>query len=118
MRITLETVREILREVLGFESFIVTFLKEIREDKDIPTAGISKEGMLHYNPEFAQKHITSQKDLFSLIFHEVLHPAFSHFIYGNGDIENVACDSVINAVISEIYGDYSGYGALFSPCSA
>ena len=31
MKITLETVREVLREVLGFESFIVSFLKEIKE---------------------------------------------------------------------------------------
>ena len=113
MKITLETVREVLRETFGFESFIAAFLVKIKEGKEIATAGISKEGILYYNPEFTQKYITSKKDLFSLIFHEILHSAFSHFIYGNGAIENMACDSVINAVISEIYGDYSADGALF-----
>jgi len=113
MKITLETVMQILREALGFESFVASFITKVKEDKNVKTACITKHGMLSYNPEFVSKFISSKQDLFSLIFHELLHPMFGHFIYTSGEIENIAADAIINAVISEIYSDNSRNGTLF-----
>ena len=64
-----------------------------------PTACINKEGTLGYNSQFISKYVGCREDLFSLIFHELLHPMFQHFIYDNGQLENIAADSVINACI-------------------
>jgi len=80
MKITLETVREVLRDALGFESFTAAFITSVTEDPGHPTAGISKDGKLCYNPEFVSRYVSSTEDLFSLIFHELLHPMFGHFI--------------------------------------
>lgn len=113
MKITLETVREVLREALGFQSFVATFITEVHEDQRQPTACITKEGKLVYNPRFVAKHLTCKEDLFSLIFHELLHPMFGHFIYDCGRIENIAADAVINAVISTLYPKQSWEGSLF-----
>jgi len=114
MIITLEVVRQTLREALGFESFTARFIEKVTEDPDCPTAAINKNGTLTYNPEFTTEHVKTRYDLFSLIFHEVLHLVFGHFIYRAGKLENIAADAVINAVISRIYTDYSGGGELFS----
>jgi len=113
MKITLDTVRQILREALGFESFSATFISQVTEDPRHPTAGITRDGKVGYNPEFVAKHVTCKEDLFSLIFHELLHPMFGHFIHGCGEIENIAADAVINAVITSLYSDHSASGSLF-----
>ena len=113
MKINLKTVRQILREALGFDSYVASFIKEVIGDKNHPTAGITKDGTLSYNPNFVSKFISSKQDLFSLVFHEILHPMFGHFIYGAGRLENIAADAVINAVISCIYSAESNGGALF-----
>ena len=113
MKITLELVRQILRELLGFESFTARFITKTVEDKDNPSASITREGTLSYNPEFVKKYVQSKKDLFSLLFHEILHPLFCHFIYGMGKLENVAADAIINAVVSLIYENESDRGNLF-----
>jgi len=113
MKISLETVRQILRETLGFDSFTAGFIKSVEENRDQPTAGISKDGHLCYNPDFVKKYVSCKEDLFSLIFHELLHPMFNHFIYCSGEIENIAADSIINAVISTVYAGDSREGNLF-----
>lgn len=113
MKITLELVRQILRELLGFESFTAGFISKVGADRNCPTAGITREGQLRYNPDFVKKYIQSKEDLFSLLFHEILHPLFSHFIYQDGKLEDIACDAVINAVISRIYPAESRGGNLF-----
>jgi len=113
MKITLETVRQVLKDALGFESFVASFITEVSEDSSLPTAGINAEGQLAYNQKFVDKYVTCKEDLFSLIFHELLHPMFGHFIYNNGELENIAADAVINAVISSIYSEYSLSGNLF-----
>jgi len=113
MKITLEVVRHVLKEALGFESFVASFITEVHEDPNHPTAGISKHGVLRYNPEFVAQYVTCKEDLFSLVFHELLHPMFGHFIHRCGDIENIAADAIINAVISTIYLDRSRQGNLF-----
>ncbi len=113
MKINLETVREVLKDALGFDSFVAGFVNETVEDDRIPTAAITVDGKLSYNPGFINKHITCKEDLFSLVFHELLHPMFCHFIYENGELENIAADAIINAVISEVYTDYSRNGSLF-----
>jgi len=78
MKITLELVRQVLKEALGYDSFIASFITEVREDKDHPTAGIAKDGVVAYNPEFVSRYVTCKEDMFSLIFHELLHPMFGH----------------------------------------
>ena len=113
MHITLETVRQILKESLGFESFSAGFIKSVEESDQIPTAGISPDGNLIYNSAFVEKYIKSKEDLFSLVFHELLHPMFNHFIFKSGEIENLAADAVINAVISTLFSVESRSGNLF-----
>jgi hypothetical protein len=114
MKITLSTVREVLKGALGFESFTAGFIRNIEEAEWCPTSAINKEGTLVYNPEFVEKYIASQEDLFSLIFHETLHIVFQSFIYDCGPIENLAADAIINAVISQLYSAESGGGNLFT----
>ena len=113
MKITLSLVRQILREALGFESFTASFITRLAEDPEHPTAKITREGVLSYNPVFLKRYIACKEDLFSLIFHELLHPMFGHFIYKAGKIENIAADAIINAVISTVYATQSGNGNLF-----
>jgi hypothetical protein len=113
MKINLETLREVLKDALGFDSFVAGFISEVVEDSAIPTASINIEGRLSYNSEFVEKHICCKEDLFSLVFHELLHPMFGHFIYENGELENIAADAIINAVVSEVYSEASRNGNLF-----
>lgn len=113
MKITLSIVRQVLRDALDFDSFTASFIASVKEDPKHPTASISKDGVLSYNPDFVKRYITCKEDLFSLIFHELLHPMFGHFIYKAGKIENIAADAVINAVISTLYARESGRGNLF-----
>jgi len=114
MKITLEIVREVLREALGFDSFVASFISEVRENPNHPSAGITRDGRLFYNPEFVAHFVATKEDLFCLIFHELLHPMFGHFIHGSGQIENIAADAVINAVISTLYCAESNEGSLFT----
>jgi len=114
MRITLETIRQILKESLGFESFSAGFIKTVEENDQVPTAGISPEGKLIYNSAFVEKYIKNKEDMFTLIFHELLHPMFNHFIFKSGEIENLAADAVINAVISTLFSVESRSGNLFT----
>ena len=113
MKITLEVVRQILKGALGFDSFTASFISQVTEDPGQPTASITKDGKLSYNPAFVNKHIRCKEDLFSLVFHELLHPMFNHFIYKNGLVENIAADSIINAVISNVYSEESLNAHLF-----
>ena len=113
MQIKLNLIRQILKEAFGFNSFIASFITEVRADTSHPSAGISKDGIVCYNPEFVSKYINCKEDLFSLVFHELLHPMFGHFIYGCGLIENIAADAVINAAISTLYPIESYDGSLF-----
>jgi hypothetical protein len=114
MKITLSTVRQVLREALGFDSFTASFIRRIEEAKWCPTAAINREGVLIYNRKFVEKNIASREDLFSLMFHEILHIVFQSFIYGCGPVENLAADAIINAVISQLYAAESGGGKLFA----
>jgi len=113
MKIDLELVRQTLKDAFGFESFIASFITRIEEDKKLPTAAINAKGIMSYNPEFVEKHATCKEDLFSLVFHELLHPMFCHFIYKTGMLENIAADAIINATISTIYSEHSRSGNLF-----
>lgn len=113
MKINLEIVRTVLKQALGFNSFVASFITEVSEDKTHPTAGITKDGKLIYNPEFVDEYVACKEDLFSLIFHELLHPMFGHFIYGCSELENIAADAIINAVISTVFAKNSSYGNLF-----
>lgn len=113
MNITLDVVRHVLKESLGFNSFTASFITRIEVDSKHPTAGITKDGLLVYNPQFVDRYVTCKEDLFSLIFHELLHPLFGHFIYGCGRLENIAADAIINAFISCVYANESRTGNLF-----
>jgi hypothetical protein len=114
MKITLSIVRQVLREALGFEWFTASFIRSIEEAQWCPTAAINREGVLVYNRKFVEKSIASREDLFSLMFHEILHIVFQSFIYGCGPVENLAADAIINAVISQLYSAESGGGKLFA----
>jgi hypothetical protein len=113
MKITLSTVRQVLKGALGFDSFIAGFIRNIEEVQWCPTCAINEEGTLLYNGKFKDKFVSSPEDLFSLIFHETLHIVFQSFIYDCGPIENLAADAIINAVISQLYSRESGGGNFF-----
>ena len=113
MHITINTVRDILRSTLGHDSFTAGFVKVVIEDTNTPTACINVQGEIRYNPDFVQKNVKTEVDLFCLVFHEVLHAAFGHFIHPNDDVANIACDAIINSVISNLFTVASGNGSLF-----
>ena len=114
MRITLDLVRQTLREALGRDSFVASFVKTVEETRAISTAAISADGTLSYNPAFTSKHVTSTSDLFCLVMHEVMHPMFGHFTHADGKLENIAADMVINACVSSLYPEPSACGSLFT----
>jgi len=113
MEITLGVVRSLLREALGFDSFTAGFIRSVAADKRARTACINDKGDVLYNPDFVSEHVKTREDLFCLVFHELLHPFFRHYAYGGGKLENLACDAVINAAISEVFPKPSGKGSLF-----
>ncbi len=113
MKITLSLVRQVLKDALGFESFVAGFVRRIEKDEECPSAAISAEGTMFYNPRFCCEHVTCKEDLFSLVMHEVLHAVFGHFIYRGGPIENIAADAIINATISRGFAYHSNGGTLF-----
>ncbi|GMW03698.1 MAG: hypothetical protein AMXMBFR84_48320 [Candidatus Hydrogenedentota bacterium] len=113
MRITLETVRNVLRNALGRESFAGSFIKRVEESPECPTACITADGHLRYGPAFVSRYVTSEEDLFCLVMHELMHPMFGHFVHGPGELENLAADMVINASISQLFARASGEGSLF-----
>ena len=113
MDITLETVRDVFRRSLGPDAFAAAFIEQVVPDPTIPTACINAQGALRYNPEFVSQHVRSSVDLFCLLFHELLHPAFGHFIHPTDDVANIACDAIINAIITHVFAEPSGGGSLF-----
>ena len=113
MKIALETVRQVLIDALGFNSFTASFITRVEEDPSHSSAGITKDGRLAYNPKFVDLYVSCKEDMFNLIFHELLHPMFGHFIYGSGELENIAADAVINAAISTLHAKASRDGNLF-----
>lgn len=113
MRITLETVRQVLREALGRDSFVASFINRVDPDTTCPTADVNRKGAMRYNPAFVEESVSGPEDLFCLIVHELLHPMFGHFAYQNSFLANIAGDTVINATISLLFPSHSGYGSLF-----
>lgn len=112
-QITLDTVRQMMKRELGADSFIAGMVQSIEADPKIPTACINAKGMMKYSPAFVSEHVKTEQDLFCLVFHEILHPAFGHFIHGRDEVSNIACDAIINALISQFYAQSSGKGSLF-----
>ena len=114
MEINLQCVREVLRTSFGRESFVASFITEVKADGSCPTAGIDAHGVMTYNPAFAGKHVTGPPELFCLVAHELMHPMFGHFVYRSGPLENIGADMVINATISLLFARHSGSGAMFT----
>jgi hypothetical protein len=113
MRITLDLVRNVLRDALGRDSFVASFIKRIEENPGCSTACITADGAMQYGPEFVEKYVASTEDVFCLVLHELMHPMFGHFVHGPGELENIAADMVINASISQLFARASGEGSLF-----
>jgi hypothetical protein len=111
--ITLETVRQMMKRELGADSFVAGIVASVEADPEIPTACINAKGNMKYNPDFVSEHVKTEQDLFCLVFHEILHPAFGHFVHKRDEISNIACDAIINALISQFYAKSSGGGSLF-----
>ena len=113
MKITLDLVRNTLRQALGRESFIASLITRVEETTSCPTACITQEGQLYVNPDFVGTYVSSEQDLACLLIHEIMHPLFGHFVYGPGELENLGADMVINATISQVFAQASGNGSLF-----
>jgi len=114
MDIQLDSIRALLRATLGYDSFTAGFVSAVSADQDVPTACINAKGRLRYNPEFVRENVRTEADLFCLVFHELLHPAFDQFIHGNDELTNIACDAIINAVITNLFPEPSARGCLFT----
>ena len=113
MEITLQTVRETLRDAFGRDSFVALFITTVIADENCPTACIDARGVMRYNPAFVGEYVTSPADLFCVVTHELMHPMFGHFVYQAGQLENLGADMVINSVVSRVFADCSGNGGLF-----
>ncbi len=113
MEISLDTVRTTLRATFGRESFIASFINTVKADKDCSTASIDAQGVMRYNPSFVEQYVTGPPELFCLVTHELMHPMFGHFVYQNGQLENIGADMVINATITLLLARHSGNGTLF-----
>jgi len=113
VEITLPVVRGLLREALGSDSFVAGFITSVTADPKTGTACIDAEGRLRYSPSFVQKHVKTREALFCLVMHELLHPVFRHYAYGGDKLVNLACDAVINAVVSQVFYRQSDSGCLF-----
>lgn len=114
MQVDLDIIRELLRRTLGFDSFVAGFVTSVIEDQAVPTAGINGNGVMRCNPAFVEEHVRTEADLFCLVFHELLHPAFGHFIHGDDELANIACDAIINAVVTNLFPQPSARGCLFT----
>ncbi len=113
MEITLQTVRETLRNAFGRDSFVASFIKTVSADENCAPASIDANGVMLYNPSFVGQYVTGPADLFTVVTHELMHPMFGHFVHGGGQLENIGADMVINATISLLFAQRSGNGSLF-----
>ena len=59
MEINLQTVRAVLRDTFGRESFIASFIVNVKTDGKCPTACIDAQGVMRYNPHFVEQYVTS-----------------------------------------------------------
>ena len=82
-----------------FFAYILLNLNLI-ETKSIPSCAVDYKGNLYYNPEFIKS--LTLKEVKGVLCHECLHLVFEHLMRGKGKVQtlwNLACDSVINAII-------------------
>jgi len=93
--------------------FLIGLNKQIR--KDIPTAGVSKNGIgvqLSVNPDFYTALTEDQR--IGVLKHELLHVSFGHLLlrdlYPNAKLFNIAADIEINQYINR---DHLPEGALY-----
>jgi len=117
MEITLMKVRQILSPAFGIDSFAVNMIRGVRANPNMPypTMCMSEDGHMEYDPQFAQEHIHTDADLFSVITHEFLHLAFSHYLHNAlpSSIEHFAIDATCNAMITHMWPKESNKGAWF-----
>jgi hypothetical protein len=113
MTLDLQLIRSLLHKTLGYESFAAGFISRVTADPGVRNASINAKGDLRYNPGFVRDKVKTEADLFCLVFHELLHPAFGHFIHKRDDLANIACDAIINSVISNLFPKPSANGCLF-----
>jgi hypothetical protein len=59
--------------------------------------------------------VESKEDLFTVLLHEMFHPAWHHFVAGRngGEIENIGCDAIINSSITHLFGKKTRNGDFF-----
>ena len=117
MDITLLKIRQVLSPTFGIDSFAVNMIKGAHANENLPypTMGMNANGYLEYSPTFVQEHIKTDVDLFSVLSHEFLHLALSHFIHDAkpDSVEHIAIDAVCNSMITRIWPEESKKGAFF-----
>ena len=90
---------QLQREAPFFAHLVLSMT--IKEDKNIPSMGVSFDGNARYNPDWIDTLTDSQ--IKGVLCHEVMHVALSHLArLGKKDMFmwNVACDMLINWMIS------------------
>lgn len=88
-----------LKEKHPFFGTLVGYLEVIKTD-NLPTAGVTEDGKLLYNPEFVDT--LTQQETMAILAHEVLHPALGLFDRMKGrdhSISNEAHDLIINYML-------------------
>lgn len=73
----------------------------MREDGDVPTAGVDKNGNLYYNPEWIGK--IPQDQVKTVVAHEVMHVALEHLLRLKNKqpkVWNMAADTIVNNLLS------------------
>jgi predicted metal-dependent peptidase len=79
MEITLETVRSVLMEKCGTDSFLALFIQAVGPDERVDTACIDEKRTMRYNPKWVEQHIKTREHLFFLVMHELMHRCYNKF---------------------------------------
>jgi predicted metal-dependent peptidase len=82
-----------------FFGYLVSYL-QIKETKDLETAGVDAKGHMYYNPDWISK--LSGKDIKFVLAHEVMHLCLEHLSRGNKydkGIFNIAADVKVNDIL-------------------
>lgn len=106
-----ESLSKVSKELLlkePYYGFFLLQLNKIWDNKRVPTAGVSKQGInyqLTINEDFWQS--LSNEHRIGLLKHELLHIAFGHlttfFKFSDKRLANVAMDMEINQYIDKLY---------------
>ena len=104
------------------------YITSVQACSRLSTIGITKDGILLVNPEFANKWLRDKDNLRFVLLHELMHILLGHIFRNVDTIFNIAADAIINAYLytdrslsskflEEFYDDATIYSAILRPNS-